>query len=88
MRNKLQTPEAKQRLKTRMSTVEPVFGSLKANLGFTSFRFRGQRQVKGEFMLMAIAHNLNILYRLLEVIRLIRFLYASYAKVYMILTIR
>ena len=87
MRNKLQTPEAKQRLKTRMSTVEPVFGNLKANLGFTSFRFRGQRQVKGEFMLMAIAHNLNILYRLLEVIRLIRFLYASYAKVYMILTI-
>ena len=32
-------------------------------------------------MLMAIAHNLNILYRLLEVIRLIRFLLASYAKV-------
>ncbi len=87
MRDKLQTPEAKQRLKTRMTTVEPVFGNLKANLGFTSFRLRGEKQVKGEFMLMAIAHNLNILYRLLEVIQFIRLVYGSSASIYMILKI-
>jgi len=87
MADKLRTPEAKQRLKTRMTTVEPVFGNLKANLGFTSFRLRGETLVNGEFMLMAIAHNLNILYRLLEVIQFIRFLYNPSATIYMILKI-
>jgi transposase len=62
MARKLQSEEAKQRLKTRMSTVEPVFGNLKENLGFRKFRLKGLKLVTGEFNLMCIAHNLNALF--------------------------
>ncbi|MBU0930107.1 MAG: IS1182 family transposase [Nanoarchaeota archaeon] len=65
MNEKLKTEEAKERLKIRATTVEPVFGNLKENMGFRKFRLRGLRNVKGEFNLMCIAHNINILYKLL-----------------------
>lgn len=61
---KLQSPNAKQRMHERRTSVEPVFGNLKHNLGFRRFSLCGLNQVKGEFTLMAIAHNLNILYKL------------------------
>jgi len=62
MARKLQTEAAKQRLKTRMSTVEPVFGNLKHNLGFRKFLLKGLKLATGEFNLMCIAHNLNALF--------------------------
>ncbi len=65
MSNKLKTNDAKERLKTRSTTVEPVFGNLKENLGFRRFRLRGLKKVKGEFNYMCIAHNINIIYKLL-----------------------
>ena len=65
MARRLKTDEAKARLITRMSTVEPVFGNLKQNLGFRRFRLKGLALVKGEFNLMCIAHNLNMLFNLL-----------------------
>lgn len=65
MYQRLQTDEAKTRLVRRSTTVEPVFGNLKQNLGFRRFNLRGSQQVKGEFNLMCIAHNLNILFALL-----------------------
>ena len=43
----------------RQAIVEPVFGNIKFNLGFTRFSLRGLRKVKGEFLLMCIAHNLK-----------------------------
>lgn len=64
MGRKLQTEEARQRLKTRMSTVEPVIGNLKQNLGFRKFRLKGLKLAKGEFNLMCIAHNLNTLFNI------------------------
>ncbi|MEE9119273.1 MAG: IS1182 family transposase [Calditrichia bacterium] len=65
MKEKLETDEAKSRLKTRATTIEPAFGNIKHNLGFRRFSLRGIEQVKGEFNLMCIAHNLNILFGLL-----------------------
>jgi transposase len=43
----------------RKVMVEPVFGNLKFNLGFSRFLLRGLRKVRGEFLLMCIAHNLR-----------------------------
>lgn len=63
MGNKLKTEDAKERLKRRAMTVEPVFRNIKENLGFRRFSLRGLVQVRGEFTLMCIAHNLNILYK-------------------------
>jgi len=66
MSQKLETEYAKERLKNRATSVEPVFGNLKENLGFRRFLLRGLDSVKGEFNIMCIAHNINILYKLLS----------------------
>jgi len=63
MAAKLQTEQAKQRLFIRKTTVEPVFGNIKANLGYRRFSLMGLENVKNEFKLMAIAHNINKLYK-------------------------
>lgn len=63
---KLQSPDAKRRMHERRTSVEPVFGNLKHNLGFRRFSLCGLNQVIGEFNLMAIGHNLNILHKLRE----------------------
>jgi transposase len=70
MAHKLQTPMGKQRMHERRVSVEPVFGNLKENLGFRRFSLCGLKQVKGEFILMAIAHNLNILVKMIDKDRL------------------
>jgi hypothetical protein len=66
MAMKRDTQEAKNRLYIRKITVEPVFGNLKENLGFRRFSLRGLRNVRNEFKLMAIAHNINKLYKIKE----------------------
>ncbi len=68
MLEKLQSNEAKEKLKVRMTTVEPAIGNIKENLGFRRFRLRGLSQVQGEFNLMCIAHNINKMYILLRTI--------------------
>lgn len=65
MLDKLQSERAKEKLKIRMTTVEPAFGNIKENLGFRRFRLSGLSQVQGEFNLMCIAHNINKMYILL-----------------------
>jgi transposase len=45
--------------KKRMHTVEPVFGNIKFNMGYSYFLVRGEKKVKGEFNLMCIAHNIK-----------------------------
>ena len=67
---KLKTESAKIRMKIRAISAEPVFGNLKHNLGFRSFSLRGLGKVKAEFNLMCIAHNLNILFSLMQFNRL------------------
>jgi transposase len=49
--------------KSRMCTIEPAFGNIKQNKGFREFHLRGLINVKGEYSLMAIAHNLEKMYK-------------------------
>jgi transposase len=65
--------EMKHRLKTiagravyakRKSTVEPVFGIIKAAMGFRQFLLRGLESVAGEWDLVCIAYNIKKLYAL------------------------
>lgn len=47
----------------RKTTVEPVFGNLKANLGFRRFSQRGLHAVRSEWRLICTVHNLLKLHR-------------------------
>ena len=59
MRQKLKSDEGKEIYNKRLFTVEPPFGNIKYNLGFSQFSLRGHDKVRGEFNLMCIAHNLK-----------------------------
>lgn len=50
--------------KLRQQTVEPVFGIIKAVLGFTRFSLRGRGKVAGEWRLVALAYNCKRLHKL------------------------
>lgn len=58
MREKMQSPEAKDIYRLRKTIVEPPFGQIK-NLGFSGFSVRGFKAVGGEFSLMCAVHNLK-----------------------------
>jgi len=53
------TAEGRRLYAKRKYTVEPVFGIIKAILGFRQFSLRGLEKVKGEFDLVAVAWNLK-----------------------------
>jgi len=58
-RERILSVEGAAEYKTRMYTVEPVFGNIKFNTGFNRFLLRGIEKVKGEFNLACIGHNLK-----------------------------
>jgi len=64
MAEKLKTPEGQRTYRQRACTVEPVFGIIKAGLGFRQFLLRGLRKVSGEWNLICLAYNLKRLHRL------------------------
>ena len=64
MADKLKTPEGKVTYHRRAGTVEPVFGILKAVLGFRQFLLRGMKNVGGEWNLVCLAYNLKRRHRL------------------------
>jgi len=64
MAAKLKTEEGKTIYRQRACTVEPVFGILKAVLGFRQFLLRGMRKVSREWNLVCLAYNLKRLHRL------------------------
>jgi transposase len=64
MLEKLETPDAKDRYARRKQTVEPVFGIIKAALGFTRFHLRSLAKVTAEWTLIALAYNCRRLNRL------------------------
>ena len=64
MAEKLKTPEGKATYRRRASTVEPVFGVIKAALGFRQFLLRGLEKVSGEWNLVCLAYNLKRLHTL------------------------
>ena len=59
MRCKLSGAPGQSQYARRKYLVEPVFGNLKFNLGFGRFILRTLAKVRGEFLLMCIAHNLK-----------------------------
>lgn len=81
MSRKLQSDKSKFRMMNRSVSVEPVFGNIKQNLGFRRFNLRGLKKVKGEFNLMCIAHNLNILFKTMQTKRLAAVTFALQIKI-------
>jgi transposase len=63
MRAKLQTPRGRAVYGLRKGVVEPVFGQIKGARGFRRFSLRGLRQVRGEWRLVCLTHNLLKLWR-------------------------
>ena len=67
MAEKIQTPQGKAIYRRRACTVEPVFGIIKAALGFRQFLLRGLSKVRGEWKLVCLAYNLKRLHTLARV---------------------
>jgi hypothetical protein len=63
MRAKLDLPENRAIYRRRKVIVEPPFGQIKAARGFRQFSLRGHENVRGEFLLVALTHNLLKLFR-------------------------
>ena len=64
MAEKLASEQGQALYKRRQQTVEPVFGIIKAVLGFTRFSLRGRGKVAGEWDLVALAYNCKRLHKL------------------------
>jgi len=62
MKHRLKTIVGKAIYAKRKSTVEPVFGIIKAVMGFRQFLLRGLKQVAGEWDLVCIAYNFKRMY--------------------------
>ena len=62
--HRLQTQEGKRLYALRKHTPEPVFGIIKAALGFRQFLLRGLDKVRGEWNLVTVAYNLKRLFSL------------------------
>jgi transposase len=58
MRARLRRGGHRSRYRLRKITAEPVFGQVKAARGFRQFLLRGLEAVRGEWSLIAAAHNL------------------------------
>ncbi len=64
MAAKLDSEEGRALYRLRRQTVEPVFGVIRAVLGFTGFSLRGLDKVAGEWNLVALAYNCKRLHKL------------------------
>ena len=62
MKHRLKTQAGRAIYARRKCTVEPVFGIIKAVLGFRQFLLRGVESVRGEWNLVCIAWNLKRLH--------------------------
>jgi transposase len=58
MDNRLSQPENAALYRKRSVSIEPVFGNIKANLGFRRFALRGHAGVHSEWRLICTVHNL------------------------------
>ena len=59
MKEKMKTEYAKNIYDRRKETVEPTFGDIKENKGMLSFLTRNLKNVRTEFNLVCIVHNLH-----------------------------
>ena len=63
MDHKLADPEHAAQYRERQTAIEPVFGNIKANLGYRRFTRRGIGAVNSEWRLICTSHNLLKLWR-------------------------
>jgi transposase len=66
MKHRLKTVAGKAVYAIRKSTIEPVFGIIKAVMGFDRFMLRGFEAVQGEWNLVCIAWNIKRLHVLAQ----------------------
>lgn len=64
MRHRTSTAAGRALYKLRQQTIEPVFGIIKAVLGFRRFSLRGLAKASLEWDLVTLAYNLKRLHRL------------------------
>lgn len=64
MAHRLQTSVGKTLYKLRKQTVEPVFGIIKAGLGFRRFLLRGREKGSLEWLLVCVSYNLKRMFTL------------------------
>jgi transposase len=69
MAHRLQTAAGKALYKLRKQTVEPVFGIIKAVMGFRQFQLRGRAKVELEWTLVCVSYNLKRMFRLKNLMR-------------------
>ena len=62
MRHRLQTESGRSLYARRKTTIEPVFGIIKAVMGFRQFLLRGIDAVSAEWDLVCIAYNIKKLH--------------------------
>jgi transposase len=58
MEDKLEDPHHAEAYSKRSTSIEPVFGNIKSNLGYRRFARRSLRAVQSEWRLMCTVHNL------------------------------
>jgi transposase len=66
MNQRLTSERGRARYRLRQQTVEPVFGVIKAVMGFRQFMLRGIDKVSGEWTLVCLAYNCKRLHRLMQ----------------------
>jgi len=66
MQRKLKTKRGKEKCQERKTEIEPVFGNIKHNQGFTSFLCRGKPAALTELGLACFAHNLTKMFHHLK----------------------
>lgn len=66
MKHRMQTKEGKAKYAKRKGASEPVFGVIKAVMGYRSFLLRGFEAVEKEWSLVCMAYNLKMLHRMIQ----------------------
>jgi transposase len=64
MKEKIESEVGRALYRKRKQTVEPVFGVIKAAMGFRQFLLRGISKIRGEWQLVTLAYNFKRLARL------------------------
>ncbi len=62
MKYRTRTKDGREKYKLRKKTVEPVFGIIKAAMGFRQFSLRGLEKVNTEWTLVTLAYNFKRLF--------------------------
>ena len=59
MKQKIDTVEGRAVYSRRLSTVEPVFGNVRAQKRMDRFTLRGRKKVTIQWMLYCVVHNIE-----------------------------